>query len=173
MRFSAIVIILIFCLTTIVSFGVCEDESRVDGSELVGKKIPDFKLYDYKRNPHSLSDYRGRIIILAFWHPGDENCEKALISLGGIYDSFSRSDLEVIAVDIHAKISGALMFIARNNLSYLFLEGVFSEAVEVYKVEGVPSMFLVDRQGIVRKFYAGFGENTESSLKKAITDILH
>lgn len=45
-----------------------EEEARI--AELIGSKAPDFTLEDLDGNKVSLSDYRGKVVLLAFWGYG-------------------------------------------------------------------------------------------------------
>lgn len=165
------VLLVIFILTIVTAFlpGFYPASAVRDGSELIGKYVPDFELFNYRREIVLLHSFKGKVVLLAFWYPGDENSEQELIALEPLYQRFKEKGLEIIAVDIHADNPNALMFLARNDLSYIFLEGIYRDATEVYKIEGTPSLFLIDRQGVVRKYYAGFDAGDEHKIAAAVS----
>lgn len=135
----------------------------------MGQYAPDFELFNYRREMVLLHSFKGKVVLLVFWHPGDENSKLALVALEPLYERFKEKGLEIIAVDIHADNPNALMFLARNDLNYIFLEGVYRDAIEVYKIEGTPSLFLIDREGVIRKYYAGFDAGDEHKIAAAIS----
>ena len=143
-----------------------------DGSELVGELIRDFELFDYQRNIHTLYQYKGDPILLAFWYPGDENCENALMALEKVYQNCKDQGLKVIAVDILARTTDALTFFGNHELNYIFLEGIYNHAIEDYKIEGVPSIFLIDRDMKVLKYFAGYDSSLARRLDNAVQPLL-
>ena len=143
-----------------------------DGAELVGELIHDFELFDYQRNVHTLYQYKGEPILLAFWYPGDENCENAVRALEGVYQKFKDKGLKVIAVDILARTNDAMFFFGNNELNYIFLEGIYHKALEDYKLAGVPSMFLIDVEMRVTRYFAGYDKSLGRRLETAVKLLL-
>jgi peroxiredoxin len=139
-----------------------------DGSELIGEAIRDFELLDYKQDLHTLYSYRGKVIVLVFWQAQDEYSKQTLLALEPIYRKYKDSGLEVIAVEISGRASDAIMFIARNDVNYLCLDGILQRAIDDYKVEGVPSIFVIDREMHIRKFYAGYDDELPGKLDQAV-----
>ena len=126
-----------------------------DGHPLIGKEMPNFELFDYARNAHELSSYRGKAVLLVFWWPDDANCEKALKALNNFHRKYSKDVLSVMAIDLKAQTSKALMQIMKMEVDYLCLEGIYKDHIRDYQLRGVPSIFLVDKKGIVKAFFAG------------------
>ena len=105
----------------------------LDGAELIGQYAPNFELFDYKRELHRLYDLKGRVVLVVFWQTGDSNCENALKALEAIYQKHKESGLEIFAIDIYARSTDALMFLSKNDLSYVFVEGILGDAVKPAK----------------------------------------
>lgn len=127
----------------------------MDDHPLVGKTMPEFELYDYARNAHTLEKFRGKSVLIVFWWPGDTNCEQALKIFKTVDEKYSNDDLQVIAIDLKAETSKALLQITKMELDYLCLEGIYKEHIRDYHLSGVPSIFLIDKDGIVKLFLAG------------------
>jgi thiol-disulfide isomerase/thioredoxin len=129
-----------------------------DKHPLIGKEMPDFELFDYARKAHKLSDFRGKAVLIVFWWPADANCEAALKAVHIFHDKYTKDNLSVIAIDLKAQTSKALMQLMKMEIDYLCLEGIYKDHISDYQLRGVPSIFLVDKKGIVKAFYAGVEE---------------
>ncbi len=75
-----------------------------DGSELVGETIPEWQLSDWVGgSPTSLSELRGRVVVVRFWtSPDCPFCSKTLPALQILADEFADKPLSVIGA-YHAK----------------------------------------------------------------------
>ena len=65
----------------------------------VGDPAPDFTLPDSLGDTHSLSDFKGKVILLQFWQSFCPGCRDELPRLQKIYDDYHSKGLEVISVN--------------------------------------------------------------------------
>jgi peroxiredoxin len=151
-----------------VGSSIANSALALDGKELVGKPVPDFHLLNYKQEIVSLSSFKGKVVLLVFWFPGCWGSEAALPLLEPLYQKYKSEGFEILAVDVLANNPKSLAFIARHEMNYVFLEGINREAMEVFKIEGTPSFFIIDRNLIVRCYRAGFVPGDERKLETEI-----
>ena len=128
----------------------------------VGQPAPDFTLHETPQQQRSLSDYRGKNVVLAFF-PGAFTgvCTTEMCALRDRIDQFSALNAEIIGITVDPPFAQAAWKSA-NNVNYTFLSDYNREVVNAYDVAlpGLAGMqgyvaakravTIVDGQGIVR-----------------------
>lgn len=146
--------------------------STVDGSEIIGEYAPNFEYFDFKREIHRLYDLKGTVCVVAFWQPEDENCERALKALESIHNSYKDAGVKVVAINIRGRTTDVLLYLAQQDMNYLFLEGILSDALNAWKIEGVPSVFIIDKEMRVKDYIPGIDEGYERRISTVIDLLL-
>ena len=125
---------------------------RVAVGHRVGQQAPDFTLPTLTGNPVSLSDYRGRVVLLDFWASWCIPCRLTM----PVLEDLSRQYPEIVllGVSLDRSRSDAVAYLdSREESSLIAVYGSLSAASSVsqlYAVTGIPRTFLIDRAGIVR-----------------------
>jgi len=132
------------------------------GKVKVGDVAPDFTLVDTEMKPRSLSELRGRNIVLAFY-PGafTSVCRKELCTLRDALARLEGLDAQVIGVSVNDPFSNKA-FHEMNMLNFPLLCDFNREVVELYGVAmrdfaglkgytaAKRSVFIIDKKGVVR-----------------------
>lgn len=128
----------------------------------VGQAAPDFTLHETPQQQRSLSDYRGRKVVIAFF-PGAFTgvCTTEMCALRDRIDQFSDMNAEIIGITVDPPFAQAA-WKAANEVHYTFLSDYNREVVNAYDVAlpGLAGMqgyvaakravTIVDAEGIVR-----------------------
>ena len=131
-----------------------------------GEKSPDFNLKGLDGKTHSLSQYKGKVVIVLYWRTGQERSLNALKALKSLHETFSDQPVQIIAI---TKDTGnrSTMKDLKKSLELPF-PLLLDSKEEVYSRFGVfvfPSTALIDRKGMYRFHYGSFREG----YAKAIT----
>ncbi len=140
-----------------------------------GTKAPDFTLPDKDGNPVSLSDFRGKRVILYFY-PRDNTpgCTRQACAFAESFEAFRALDAVVIgvskdSVDSHRK------FAEKYNLPFILLSDPERAAIEAYGVWQekknygkvsmgvVRSAFVIDGEGVIEKVMPKVKPDTNAS----------
>jgi len=126
---------------------------------------PDFVLPDQDGNQHSLSDYRGKWVLLYFYPKDDTSgCTKEACTIRDSFPDFGKSNAVVLGVSVDPPESHK-KFSEKYRLPFTLLADVNKKVVRAYGVwqkkqyigreyDGtVRSSFLIDPMGIVEKIY--------------------
>ena len=127
----------------------------------VGSKAPDFTLTDREGRAVSLSDFRGKKVVIYFY-PKDNTpgCTRQACAFAGAYAAFREKNVEVIGISRDSTASHQ-RFAEKYNLPFILLSDPERKAIEAYgvwqekKLYGkvswgiVRSTFIVDEAGVI------------------------
>ena len=129
----------------------------------VGTKAPDFTLADKNGENVSLSDFRGKKVVLYFY-PKDNTpgCTRQACAFAQNYDGFRSQDVVVIGISKDSAASH-LKFAKKHELPFILLSDPELQAIQAYdvwkekKLYGkvgfgvVRSTYVIDENGIIEK----------------------
>ncbi len=117
---------------------------------MIGLTAPDFTLTDMQGQQVSLSQFRGKIVILNFWATWCPPCVEEMPSMEQLYREFKDQDLVVLAVNVESSGQEAVSeFLAKKSYSFKILLDPDAETQNTYGVFRLPESFLIDRNGVV------------------------
>ena len=118
-----------------------------------GTKAPDFTLADQDGRLHSLSDYRGRKVILYFY-PKDNTsgCTKQACGFGELYPHFREKNAEIIGISKDSTDSHR-RFADKYQLPFILLSDPDTSILQLYEAWGEKSMYGRKFMGVVRTTY--------------------
>ncbi|OUP16225.1 thioredoxin-dependent thiol peroxidase [Lachnoclostridium sp. An196] len=116
-------------------------------------KAPDFTLPDKDGNPVSLSDFRGRKVVLYFY-PRDNTpgCTRQACAFAAAYDRFRSMDVTVIGVSKDS-VSSHLKFAQKYDLPFILLSDPELQAIQAYDVWKEKKLYGKVSMGVVRTTY--------------------
>ena len=111
--------------------------------------LPEIRFQDGDGKPYTLSDFRGKVVLLNVWATWCAPCRKEMPELAGLQEKLGSDDFEVVAISVDRKgaaTSGA--FLVDNGAVALKLYVDPSALVlDKLKAIGLPASYLIDRQG--------------------------
>lgn len=115
-----------------------------------GDKAPDFKARNQNGEIISLSDYKGKKVILYFY-PKDNTpgCTAESCNLNDNYSSWLDKGFEIIGVSPDSEASH-LKFIAKHNLGFNLIADTEKEVLEAYGAWGEKKMYGKNYMGVLR-----------------------
>lgn len=128
-----------------------------------GNKAPDFTLSDKDGNNVSLSDFRGKKVVLYFY-PKDNTpgCTRQACAFAGLYGEFKKKNVEVIGISKDS-VASHQKFAEKHGLNFVLLSDPELTAIKAYgvwqekKLYGkiglgvVRTTFIIDENGIIEK----------------------
>lgn len=138
---------------------------------LVGQKAPDFTLTSVEGEKFTLSDNFGKVIVLDIMTTSCPACISEMKHLKGIYNSYSPQDVMIITIDIQRGDSRGdlLAFKSNHGVNWTFAMDTDNVANK-YRVNYIPTIVIIDRNGIIR--YHNAGELSERRLSEEIDKLL-
>ena len=99
-----------------------------------GMKAPDFTLKDKNGNDVSLSDFKGKKIVLYFY-PRDNTpgCTRQACAFAGLYKEFEKRGVEVIGISKDS-VASHVKFAEKHGLPFVLLSDPELKAIQAYDV---------------------------------------
>ena len=117
----------------------------------VGKLAPDFTLLSLDGQDISLSDFQGKPVLLVFGATWCPPCRAQKPYLIAAYNDFADQGLVILGVNIREGRAHVKEYVAQKGIPFPILLDANGEVAHLYQVRGIPAMFLIDREGIVRE----------------------
>jgi thiol-disulfide isomerase/thioredoxin len=119
-----------------------------------------------------LKALRGNVVFVDFWASWCAPCRESLPQLDGWHRELGGRGFSVLAVNVDTEQRKSLAFLKQKPVSYPVVydpEGVWPEQ---YAIKGMPSAFLVDRQGRIHASYHGYKEKDLPRIRRQIEALL-
>ena len=155
--------------TTLALFGLCGApiDSSARGIE-VGKPAPDFKATTFDGRDISLADFKGHVLIINLWATWCGPCRQELPLLNTFHKLLTQSGLDVIALATENSVPMSTLKPLASVTSFPFVRRMHG-AYET--LGGVPTNYVIDRNGIVR--FAAAGGFTLDGLNAVVVPLLN
>jgi len=151
--------------------GVPRDEPP-SAPSLVGKVAPSFTLRDLNGKQVTLSDFRGKVVLLDFWATWCGPCREAIPHLEALHKKYKDQGLVVIGMNDETDHDKVREF-AREQISYIVLLDADKQFEEYYaNVSGIPAAYYIDREGKIRYHDVGFGRGGEKEMEQKVGELL-
>jgi len=126
----------------------------------------DFALKDLNGNNVKLNSFRGKKVLLTFGATWCPYCVAEVEELNAFFDKHQDKDVKVLSVDIRESLEKVSLFAQKNKIKYTVLLDEGGEVAKKYNVYGIPAVFLIDENGLVKYNGAGKPEGGFEALLK-------
>jgi tetratricopeptide (TPR) repeat protein len=130
---------------------------------------PDFRLQDVRGGWVRLGDQKGNVVLLCFWGTWSKSSQVLLKSLEELTDKYGQSVL-FLTVAMDQDPDAVKQFVRKERLILPVL--LNDEQEKNFHLEGVPMIFLVDRNGNIRFSHKGYRKDINSILSVEMEDLL-
>ena len=113
------------------------------------RPAPALQLKDLDGRTHDLAALRGKVVLVNFWATWCPPCRREMPSMQRLKDALAGEPFEVLAVDVGEDPDTIHAFASQLDASLAFpiLLDTRSCAMQAWKVAGLPTTYLVDKQG--------------------------
>jgi cytochrome c biogenesis protein CcmG, thiol:disulfide interchange protein DsbE len=134
----------------------------------VGSRAPDYTALSLSGDPVSISGFEGDVVLLNIWATWCPPCVAEMPALQRLHEQLGDRGLSIVAVSVDSPPSlGNAMgvfsgdvraFVEQFGLTFTVLHDPGGGIQSRYQVNGLPTTFLIDRDGRVRRKVMGAAE---------------
>jgi len=138
-----------------------------------GDQAPDFTLSDLGGRPVSLSDYRGKVVLLNFWGTFCGPCRTEMPSLNNLYREMKDRGFVVLAVSLDRSEQTVRTFIEAERSSFpVLLDREKQVYYGKYATFALPLTYLIDKKGTIVEKYFGRQEWDSRDMQDRIVQLI-
>jgi cytochrome c biogenesis protein CcmG/thiol:disulfide interchange protein DsbE len=120
-----------------------------------------------------LSDFAGHVVYVDFWASWCTPCRKSFPWMNAMQKRYAAQGLNIIAINLDQKPEQAKRFLQEMPADFTVAYDPEGKTAEQYNVQGMPSSYLIDRNGQIRQTHIGFRHKDKEHLEQAIREILN
>lgn len=136
---------------------------------LPGKAAPMFTLPDLDGANRSLAEYRGKVVLLAFWATWCTSCLAEMPALDKLHADYQGKAFSVLSVSLDGRTGPVRDFLRKKNLSLPVLMDSEKEAsFDLYAVTALPAAFLIGPDGLILERFIGEQDWCNENVRKII-----
>jgi cytochrome c biogenesis protein CcmG, thiol:disulfide interchange protein DsbE len=134
----------------------------------VGSAAPDYDVVTLTGDTVALASFRGDVVLLNIWATWCLPCVQEMPALQLLHEALAPDGLRIVAVSVDAPpgilapsgiFSGDIQaFVDSFNLTFTVLHDPSGRIQSRYQVNGLPTTFIIDREGRIRRRVLGAAE---------------
>jgi peroxiredoxin len=138
-----------------------------------GNPAPSFTLQDLSGNKVSLSDFKGKVVILDFWATWCPPCVMEIPHFIELYDQYKAQGFAMVGISLDRGGTGEVeAFVRKYKVNYpiLMTDG---QVDRVYGgIKYIPTTFVIDAAGNIRQKYTGYKDKAvfEADIKALLAE---
>lgn len=164
MTFFSRTIAIVFCLISASGFAATGQLKPYKGN----LQTPNFTLTDMQGTSHSLSDYRGKVVLLQFWATYCTPCRKEMPAMNNLIKKMTGKPFEIVTINMAEPKQAVEKFIQEVPVDFTVLLDEAGGTIGQWKVFAAPANFILDQQGNI--VYTLYGA-TEWDSEQMVSDL--
>ncbi len=138
----------------------------VQDTSMVGKPAPTATLKTLEGKDFNLEDLKGKVVVLSFWASWCRPCRGEMPELDRVYSDFKDKGVVVVGVNVDRESAKAQAFLRAHPVSFPILLDPNALLLGRYDVGSMPTSYVIDRKGVVRKKTVGYRPEYIEELRK-------
>jgi thiol-disulfide isomerase/thioredoxin len=140
-------------------------------TSLIGRPAPAFTLQNLEGTMISSSVYKGKVVVLDFWATWCGPCRMEIPSFIALQKKYQKQGFTFIGVSLDENGPAIVAdFVKKNGMNYPQLMGTYDVIARYGSFEAIPTTFVIDRKGVIRKVLQGYHPQSvfESEIQKLL-----
>jgi peroxiredoxin len=138
----------------------------------VGTPAPEWTLGEPNARTRtlSLSQLKGKVVVFDFWSLNCPPCMQMVAELDAVSRKFSDKEVAIVGVSAWGESKHDVFRLKRGrSLDYHLLVGT-GDVVRAYKVDSLPTLYIIDKKGEIARTHQGFWSRT--AIAEAVAEVL-
>lgn len=136
-----------------------------------GLPAPSFRVVSTSGQQITQQNYRGRLLIVDFFATWCTPCRDSIPHLVKLYQKYGSRGVNVLGLSTDDDAQSVREFIADKKINYP-VAPAGEEIVSSFGVRSVPTIFVINKEGMVVEKFAGFNEQIAQRIDSIINKLL-
>ncbi len=119
-----------------------------------------------------LAKLQGKVVYLDFWASWCSPCRKSFPWMNKMMTTYKKQGFEVVAVNLDKERKLADEFLQKVDAHFTVAFDPAGDSAKAYKLRGMPSSYLIGRDGKLYASHIGFREKDKPKMEQAIIQLL-
>jgi thiol-disulfide isomerase/thioredoxin len=137
-----------------------------------GDVAPPFALATAAGETIDLARLRGSVVYVDFWASWCSPCKRSFPWMNALHARYRGEGLAIVAINVDKRRADAERFLRDVPATFPVVFDAQGGAPEAYDVKGMPSSYLIDRQGVVVAIEEGFHDDRRAAIERRIEALL-
>ena len=138
----------------------------------MGETAPALALTTAAGDTVDLARLRGRVVYVDFWASWCTPCKRSFPWMNELDARYRDSGLMIVAVNVDKRRDDALRFLREVPARFIVVFDEEGKTPAAFDVKGMPSSYLIDREGRVAAVEEGFHEERAKAIEQRIRALL-
>ncbi len=165
-----VVILSIFLVVFVVAIGIALGTQRSMNS-LIGQTAPQFTLQNLDGEIVTSSVFKGKVVVLDFWATWCPPCRMEIPDFIELQKEYGGKGFTFVGVSLDQDGPEVVKkFVKASGMNYPQLMGSVEVVSSYGNFEGIPTAFVIDKNGIIRNIFVGYRPKDvfEKEIKKLL-----
>ena len=141
-------------------------------SPLVGKPAPDVDLELLDGGRLNLKEQKGKVVVLDFWATWCGPCVREMPLVAKVADAYREKGVSLYCLNQREDSDTIRDFLKDKEFEVTVVLDSDGDAGTAYGVQGIPTLVLVDKAGVVQSVHVGFSPNIGDKLRQELDALL-
>ncbi|QZN75486.1 TlpA disulfide reductase family protein [Paenibacillus sp. DR312] len=123
-----------------------------------GETAPNFKLSSLDSEEISLTELKGKRVLLNFWASWCPPCRAEMPHIEKFYKEYKDQNVIVIGINLsytEDSIEDVSTFLRKYNVSFPILKDENAKVADLFAIRSYPTTYIIDTSGVIRQKFQG------------------
>ncbi|NSL86785.1 AhpC/TSA family protein [Chitinophaga sp. Mgbs1] len=145
-------------------------DNRAQAMKLkAGQPMPAVQYPDAEGKLQGLEQFKGKYLLVDFWASWCGPCRQAIPKVKELHSEYKEKGFDVVSISIDTDKAAWHKAMKDENMPWLqLLSDNKEKTMSAFQFSGIPTLYLIDREGRIMERFTGYSEEAEAKVKKAL-----